>query len=250
MTAISHIKTVLSQRFQRSSLQRRMMLQEVHVEAIDRLVRESSSTGRIVSGLESLTKYLLQHELAMHLTIPPQFVATSLQNRSGSLSNPGLAHLLGEKIIGHGFSFAKARDCVAVEAPPPTDPQYAVAVAKNERLTALSNGLCPPLQELKYLSIGGSHTNVFLRALCARAPSTVKSLVDADGKLDYDRLTSGQPELKQACESGLRWLVVQAKVATACPQAIDFIQRALNTYVREAATETECIHNGCSQQTA
>ena len=51
----------------------------------------------------------------------------------------------------------KASDATAAEVPPP--PHDEAELKSNRALEDRSRGLIPPLTELKYVSVGGSHTN-------------------------------------------------------------------------------------------
>jgi hypothetical protein len=56
----------------------------------------------------------------------------------------------GAQILQAGFSWAKAADAAAVEAPP--HPQDAEAAAADEKFVNLSDGLVPQLSQIKLLS--------------------------------------------------------------------------------------------------
>ncbi len=66
------------------------------------------------------------------------------------------AHHHGSQILQAGFSWKKASDATAVEFPPA--PLHIQPTAENEKYSKLSNGLIPPLSQLKLLSLGGVHT--------------------------------------------------------------------------------------------
>ena len=211
-----------------------------HVKELRGFISEANSNRRLVSGWEAAKKYMLQHGLSYMLQVPPQLIGISMVNRSGALANPAVAHWLGAKIAQQGFAFSKTNP-VAIEAPVDDVTSYNAAVAANQRLCAISKGKCPPLEELKYLSVGAGHTNIFLRALRAKAPTLSKKLADDNGNVDTERLLNGQPELKEAVEQGLRWMVISRKVGAAAPEILKFAQRALNTDAREAVHETEVL---------
>ena len=215
-------------------------------ESILQMIADSTSSGRLASGWEQMKKFLLGDELAYILQIPPPQMGTDVENRSGSLVNPTRAHNLGCKICAQGFVFAKTLGATAFEAPPMGGAAYDEVLAANDRLSRLSGGRCPPLSSLRYTSVGGSHTNVFLRCVIARSPTSVKAIADARGHIDSERLQSCQPELAEACSKGLTWLVIKYNVASITGMK-SFVQRALNADVREAVHETEIIRIGCSR---
>lgn len=210
-----------------------------------KILGSSSESGRLASGWERMKTFLLREELAYMLQIPPPQMGTDVENRSGSLVNPTRAHNLGAKICKQGFVFAKTLGATAFEAPPP-GPKLDEVLQANDRLSRLSAGRCPPLGSMRYTSVGGSHTNVFLRCVIARSPTSVKAIADSCGYIDSERLMASQPELADACSKGLTWLVIKASVATVTGMK-SFVQRALNADVREAVHETEIIRIGYSR---
>ena len=100
-----------------------------------------------------------------------------------------------------GFAWSKCADVTAVEA---AGPDWQHGVQFNEELVALSGGLIPPLSDLRLLSVGGGHTNCFLRAVKAGCRSGVESLASPSGTLCAEALSCARPELKEALDQGLR----------------------------------------------
>ena len=118
------------------------------------------------------------------------------------------AHYHGATILKEGFSIVKASDVCCFEMPPISHKGHAEALKSNQELIDLSNCLIPPLQQVKYLTVGGGHTNTFLRAVKANCPTPVDSLKDANGRLDLEKLGVGQPLFVDAVKNGLTWLVM------------------------------------------
>lgn len=115
----------------------------------------------------------------------------------------------------------------------------------NKILEKTSGGLLPPTDGApKYLSVGGSHTNCFLRALKAGSKTPVAQLQNASGNLEMDRICQGQPQLREAANNGLKWTVISHHAVEACPKLAGFVQKALNTEAKEAVTEVEVIKRG------
>ena len=214
-------------------------------ESILQMIADSTSSGRLASGWEQMKKFLLGDELAYILQIPPPQMGTDVENRSGSLVNPTRAHNLGCKICKQGFVFTKTVGATAFEVVQHGN-AYEEMLKANDRLARLSGGRCPPLGSLRYTSVGGSHTNVFLRCVIARSITSVAEIADARGYIDSDRLLACDPELAEACSKGLTWLVIKSNVASITGMK-SFTQRALNADVREAVHETEIIRIGCSR---
>jgi hypothetical protein len=126
-----------------------------------------------------------------------------------------------------------------VECPPP--PHDEEARTANEGFVALSDGLIPPLEQLKLLSIGSGHTNAFLRAVKAGCRSAVPKLANAAGKLDLEALSVGRASFRDAVEKGLRWFVLHWQVPMVWPDLVHFVQSALNTVARNEQSEVEVM---------
>ena len=85
------------------------------------------------------------------------------------------------------------------------------AVSFNQNLVDLSDGAIPPLTALRYLSVGGGHTNSFLRAVIAGCKTSVASLQDDSGRLNGDKLSAGRSAFQTALTEGLTWLVMDGR---------------------------------------
>lgn len=149
------------------------------------------------------------------------------------------AHHHGAQILSTGWSWRRASDATAIEAPPPG--QNHEALASNESLVRLSGGLLPPLVSLKLLSLGGGHTNSFLRAVKAGCRSAVPALADSSGNLNAAALTAGRPDFAEAVERGLRWTILHWQVSQAFPGIEHLCQAALNTVAKGDLTEVEVL---------
>ncbi|CAK0889669.1 unnamed protein product, partial [Prorocentrum cordatum] len=210
-------------------------------EQILQCIEESNASGRLASGWDQLKEFLLAEGLAYCQQVPPNQMCIDIRDRSGSLVNPARACNLGAKICAQGFVLAKTAAATAFEAP--QGAQLEGAAMANDRLSRLSGGRCPPLDSLRYTSVGGSHTNVFLRCVLAKAPTTVKALADSRDNIDSEKLGALHPQLATAAKKGLTWLIIKHAVAKV-KGLKNFAQRALNADVREAVHETEIIRSG------
>ena len=206
------------------------------------IISEANKSGRLASGWEAMKQFLLINDLAYMLQVPPTQVGCALENRSGGLVNPSRAHNLGGKIVSQGFVFAKTKNATAFEAPR-DKAEYDLVVAANTKLSKLSEGRCPPILEIRYISVGGSHTNLFLRCVIARSFTDVKALADESSCIHGDHFMATQPELNEACTKGLTWLIIKDKANVSGLKS--FAQRALNADAREAQHETEIMRIGC-----
>lgn len=123
-------------------------------------------------------------------------------------------------MLAQGFSLKKAADVVCFEA----GDDCSEAVAFNSRLSSLSEGLIPPLCKLRYLAVGGNHTNTFLRACKAGCATPVHALQDQTGKLNAAALSAKQPAgFAKSIQSGLAWLVIDKRLDPSPPNSINCV---------------------------
>ena len=142
------------------------------VEQVQSLLNDAEVTGCKVAAWDQVQELLLGAALAWRARYPPNFVGVHYENRSKHGVVAADAHKHGEQIVIVGFSFRKAADATAVEH----DENDIIQVTFNRSLVQLSDNMIPELTQLKIVSIGASHTNVFLRALRARSRTCIPSL--------------------------------------------------------------------------
>ena len=125
-------------------------------------------------------------------------------------------------------------------------PQPRKSASADRKLEDESEGRLPRPSHPTHMSIGGGHTNCFLRALSAgaltsevflRAPGDDKAEF---GPIDKQRLMSADNGLARAATSGMQWRVIHA-AAAAVPGLVEFGQAALNADAREGVGEVETI---------
>ena len=114
----------------------------------------------------------------------------------------------GRKITTVGFSrnLCGPDRCVCMEDPPGSQETYRRMLAT----TAGCDMFAIPSQHIAHGSLGGSHLNEYLKAVNARRPTSETALhvPMGDKVIDKDRLFASDPQLKEACESGLRRTVI------------------------------------------
>ena len=164
------------------------------VEHVSSVIEKANQTGCRVEAWDTIRQILVDAGIAWQAQVPPQHVGVHPENRSRLGVGGSEAHMHGHKIMQAGFSWTKCADVVAVECPPA--PHDAEAKSSNDSYVQFSGGLIPPLQQLKLLSLGGGHTNTFLRAVQAGTRSAVPSLCDNYGVLSKDMLTVNRPALR------------------------------------------------------
>ena len=214
------------------------------LEQVGKICDHAETTGARVAAWEEIQAIMLQHKIAWNAQVPPEFVGVHPSNRSGLGVSGADAHHHGGQILQAGFSWRKASDATAVECPPA--PFDLKAVTENEKYSKLSNGFIPPLSQLKLLSLGGAHTNAFLRAVKANCKSAVPKLGDAEGCLSIEHLQANG-EFGQAVQLGLRWFVMHWQCCMAWPKLAKLIQAALNTKASSDITEIEVMLDMNSQ---
>ena len=202
---------------------------------VELLLHDASAHGTKVSAWDAIQGKLFEAQLAWKSRVLPEFVGLHRLNRSKFGVAGADSHAHGADIITAGFSWRKASDAKAIEA----DAADAAQKEFNISLTSLSDRLIPELKQLKVLSIGGSHTNVLLRALKAKCRTSVERLRDPSGRLDPDMLTLRSPALKDAINGGLEWCIIHKDVPKIWPELVDVVQQALNTEARGGQSEIE-----------
>ena len=209
------------------------------VAKVNKLIDTGLRTGEIVSAWEEIRQVLLEASLAWEQQVPPEYVGVHPLDRSGTLVGGSESHHHGAGILAIGFSWKKASDVTAIQSPP--SPQDQEFIAVNKMLVSINSGLIPPLVALRLLSIGGGHTNTFLRAVKAGCRSAVPKLADESGCLSADKLCAGRQSFRDAVEHGLRWFVLHHDCAAVWPNLIHFVQSVLNTDTREYQSEVEIM---------
>ena len=162
-----------------------------------------------------------------------------------------------------GFSFRKAQDATAMEAPPLGSTELKKAIEKNQELVQRSGGRLPPLawDRVRLFAIGGNHTNAFCGAVKAGCITPVAELTEDGSRLSMKKLVN-QSAFIQAVTEGLKWTVISYTVEMQVPAFVDFVQAAdasppphiyiyiyIHVYFTHAASQlnstTGCT-NGCT----
>lgn len=206
---------------------------------VNELISKGQSTGARLAAWEEIQTVLLDKKLAWYAHASPDHVGVHPCNRSKLGVGGSEAHHHGARILQAGFSWKKSSDATAFECPP--EPHDADAKAENDTLVNLSGGLIPPLAQLKLLSVGGGHTNTFLRAVNASCSSAVQKLADERGVLNPEQLCIGRPTFREALEKGLKWLVIHWQAPQVWPELPHFVQSALNTHSSTQQSEVEVM---------
>ena len=217
---------------------------ETLVKHVADLLGTFEATGEGTTIWEDIQTALEKAKLAYFVNHKPETAGFHPGNRSKLGVGGSEAQVHGKQILDTGFSLKKAADATAFEMPPP--PLNKPIVDCNKRSESPSQGLIPPSDSLRIVTIGGSHTNTFLRAVNADVRAVVPELADANGNLNAEHLSVGRPRFAAALKSGLIYFTMH----WACPYVweaiVDVGQKALNTEARGQQGEVEImlsIHN-------
>ena len=186
-------------------------------------VEMKEDKSQLVSIVYRILDSLAAQDMSYVARVPPPNMGIHPDNRSKWGVSGTDAQTHGRDILDVGFSWKKAADATCTEVPPDS----AEAKRHNEENVTLSSGLIPPLLAMKCLSIGGGHTNTFLRQVLAGVRCVVARLQDDRGNLSYDKLTQGRPEFKRALDEGLEWFIIHWPCEQIWPDLVRLVQSAL-----------------------
>ena len=211
------------------------------IAKVTEIIATAERTGARVAAWDEIKRELIAAKLGWHQQVEAPFCGVHPDNRSKHGVGGSESHCHGRDILKVGFSWQRAdADAVATEAPP-TGLRKKEAERFNETMSRFSGGLIPLVNVLRILSISGSHTNTFIRAVIAGCESAVPELADADGRLSAENLCLGRETFKEAVESGLRWFVLQHECEIVWPGLISLVEKALNTRAAEQQSEIEVM---------
>ena len=89
------------------------------------------------------------------------------------------------------------------------------------------------------MSLGGSHTNAFLRSVLHKYHTDVPELqVDGCNRIDRERIFQC-PDLKRAADQGMTFTILSHVVEETWPSLPEIVQRSLNTRAFESQSEVE-----------
>ena len=205
-----------------------MALKPEAASRVSELLKLIDANDRVVQHWEELIGTLREAGMAWTAQVEPDAVGVHPRNRSGEGLNVGEVHVHGADLVSQGFSWSKASDAMAIEAPLVDTPEYQNAVTFNNDLAENSCGMLPPLRCVRLLSIGGAHTNGFLRVLRSRCATLVPSLQGEDGMIDATRIMEKDGHLKDAVAAGLHCTVISRNIVELFPTLPEVGQSILN----------------------
>ena len=136
-----------------------------NVEVIAGLLAHGITSGQKVGVLEEIITAMYKFNMAWTESCTPEQAGVHPGNRSSFGVGGTEAQQLGFDILSVGWSWNKCSDAMAVHVPPA--PLDVAGSAYNASLADVSDGLIPPTKIMRCLTVGGGHTNVFLRQCLA-----------------------------------------------------------------------------------
>ena len=182
--------------------------------------------------MRQLLKYLAKNGIAYYMVVSCMLVGVHPDNRDGSGVLPSQVVELLSGIFALGWDEDEVKAvCTEIGM------MQRAASVFNEELVAAANGMLAPIAEqLKFLSLWGSHTNQCLRALKCGQPHPDTSMTK-DGKLCLEKVRMHDKPLADACETGVKWLVLPAWLMQKYPRLPVLVQGAGNAAQQIAAGE-------------
>ena len=196
-------------------------------------------SGEKVSTCDKIKHCLETAGIGWFANIQPSHCGVSQANRSKLGVVGSDSQFLGELILQNGWSTNKCKESTCFQVPP--SPWNEDAVRYNDELSSYSDGLIPPIHTLQALSVGGSHTNTFLRQCNAKVRCVVKSLDNGSGELSAEHLSVGRPAFAEALRVGIRFFMIHWQAEVVWADLADLLQDALNIQSRLDQSEVEIM---------
>ena len=169
-------------------------------------------------------------------TAPVTQVGAHHENRKGIGYQVSTAVSIGLKHIQAGYSYIKA--CFGNYAVH-VNPEHAAASLRWNNEKGTNQGLVP-MSSILLEPIGGTHTNVFLRAVLSLLECDNPTLAPS-GRLDPEFLGSLSPDLARALSQGLEWTVINPAIFSRWPQLLQLGMDVLNMKHTSDVSELEGV---------
>jgi len=202
--------------------------------------RAKSATAQPVRLRDEFWRLCLDNGLAYRQRLPPCDVGVWPKNRSASglvASEPRKKLVRFKK---DGFSFAECKKACALERVP-GDEGDADELVNIDIASKGAGSLAGVLKgTIEIFTITCSHTNQALRLGYFEVDVSEEDLkeLQIDGKLSIVMIRIHDPNLGDACEFGLEWIVIRWQVAKAFPELIDLVADADNVPVGNALRDS------------
>ena len=171
--------------------------------------------------------------------VSSMFIGVHPANRDGFGVSAKHVHELLDDLVSLGWSQAEFRGlCVEV-----SDSERPTVFQWNQELAQQSGGQIPQFQsegQVKYATIGGSHTNMVLRCFLSKtASSSVHRSVTDGTRLSTDKLREVDKDFWEACTDGATWRVISSLIPETFPSFCGLAQSAANAAGHVAREESE-----------
>ena len=191
-------------------------------EIVAKIAALTKQDARLVSGVDEILRIFEDRKLAHRMRLPPKMVGVHPANRNGYGVSSTEVHSIGAQIVDMGWLSSATAHAICIEDG--ADRKIAAFTSKLAKSTS-GLGIVDP-SEIKYGSLGCSHTNQFMVAALCGVESEFEKLT-LDGKMSVSKI-SVDPGLKDALENGLSWLVLSSQIDALYPQFADLVQYAMN----------------------
>ena len=212
------------------------------IKTIDELIAKGIKSGEKVGIWEQVLQNMYGASIAWDESSPPDQTGVHPGNRTTFGVGGTESQHLGFGILSIGFSWSRCSDATATQTPP--SPLDAQAKEYNDMLIDMSDGLIPPLRLMRCLTIGGGHTNVWLRQCNGRVKCILgkeQEYADDAGNLCPEKLSIGRPPFADAMKYGLKYRMIHWQASYIFEGLVEFAQSALNTEVRQGQSEIEIL---------
>ena len=199
---------------------------------IDQAVGGSNMVKNAQLIMEKLRKLGLLQKMQLH----PKMVGIHPRNRDGAGVSPQEVHGLLDDILDHGFVRSKVQ-AVGIEIEDDEQRRW------NNAFIASAGGALgkPDVEQIKVLSVCGSHTNMVLRVFFDAVEHQGNPDVCIQGRLSMASLKEKDPTFYEAVENGVMWEVVPSFIAKEFPQLADIIQQSGNASLNRGESELQML---------
>jgi hypothetical protein len=189
------------------------------------LAKVAGGTLGVVQAADLILAKLREMNLSYKMKIHCRQVGFDPSNRDNTGGNATEVHLLGTDIAHVGWSWQQCGHAQAIEIKPGDK----TVETFNQHLTAGSSvPLAPVLADtIHFGSLSCGHTNAFLRCVDAAVPSQCP-LLSESGRMSVEHIRKRDPEMAQAVDHGLMWVVVKWEVRVRYPEVLGTLQAAGN----------------------
>lgn len=203
---------------------------------IQRCIDHALDGSNMVKNANQIMEKLRSLGLMQRMQLHPKMVGIHPRNRDGAGVSPQEVHCLLDDIIDHGFVKSKV-EAVGIEIEDEEQRQW-----NNCFITSAGGALGKPdVEQIKVLSVCGSHTNMVLRVFVDAVEHHGNQDVCIQGKLSKATLKEKDPTFFEAVENGVTWEVVPSFIAKEFPQLADIIQQSGNASLNRGENELQML---------